>query len=131
MRLVTLLGSFGICTFQPDAALPGWLPEGAFYSVTRTTEELSVVSPTSAIPETVACERDWRCFRVQGPLDFSLTGVLASLAAPLAEAEISIFAVSTYNTDYLLVQEAQFARAKRALTEAGHQVTPEGDEKAA
>jgi hypothetical protein len=92
-----------------------------FFFLGRTDEELSLVCRTEDTPaETVAREDGWRGFRVRGVLDFTLTGILARLSAVLAEAKIGIFAVSTYNTDYILVKEADFDRAVRALTEAGY-----------
>ena len=92
-----------------------------FFFLGKTDEELSLVCRTEDTPaETLAREDGWRGFRVRGVLDFSLTGILARLSAVLAEAKIGIFAVSTYNTDYLLVKEADFDRAVRALTEAGY-----------
>jgi hypothetical protein len=92
-----------------------------FFFLGKTDEELSLVCRTEDTPaETLAREDGWRGFRVRGVLDFSLTGILARLSAVLAEAKIGIFAVSTYNTDYILVKEADFDRAVRALTEAGY-----------
>ncbi|MBR4896511.1 MAG: ACT domain-containing protein [Clostridia bacterium] len=92
-----------------------------FFFLGKTDEELSLVCRTEDTPaETLAREDGWRGFRVRGVLNFSLTGILARLTAILAEAEIGIFAVSTYNTDYILVKEKDFDRAVRALTEAGY-----------
>jgi hypothetical protein len=91
-------------------------------SVTRTDAELSVVCPEDAVPAPVRAERGWRCLRVRGPLGFGMTGVLASLAGPLASSGVSIFVVSTYDTDYLMVQERDLERAKDALARAGHAV---------
>ena len=92
-------------------------------SVTRTAAELSIVAPSAAVPPEVRAERDWRALRVAGPLDFALTGILASLAAPLADAGVSIFALSTYDTDYVLVRHPQLDVALAALRAAGHTVT--------
>jgi hypothetical protein len=86
----------------------------------RTPDELSLVCPEQDAPAEARVETGWRAFKVAGPLDFSLTGVLASLAAPLAAAGVSIFAVSTFDTDYLLVREASLAQARAALESAGH-----------
>lgn len=122
MELITLPKLFGICKLEPDATLPDWLSQNEFTSVTWTSEEISIVSDESIIPEWIECDRGWRCFKVKGPLDFSLTGVLESLALPLAKAGISIFAVSTYNTDYLMVKETRFKEAKRVLMQAEHHV---------
>jgi hypothetical protein len=92
--------------------------------VTRTAEEISIVCPVEHAPEDVFAEKPWRCFKVEGPLDFRLTGVLAALARALAEAGVSIFALATYDTDYLLIKEQDMSRAVLALTEEGHQILP-------
>ncbi len=122
MKLTALPETFAICRLDPGTALPAWLAECAFFSVTRTPEELSIVCVEAAVPKEIKGERGWRGFKVAGPLAFSLTGVLASLAGPLAEAGISLFVVSTYETDYLLVKEVRFEEAGRVLEAAGHQV---------
>jgi len=111
---------FGICRLAPNMPLPAWAIAGPFYSITRTTEELSVVCPELAIPDEIVSEKGWRCLKIHGPLDFSLIGILSSLTIPLTKAGISIFAISTYDTDYLLVQETELEKAKAALREAGH-----------
>jgi hypothetical protein len=123
LTLTLLDGKFAVCRLDADAPLPGWIAGGPLVSITRTAEELSVVCPEAAVPEGVCCERGWRCLRVAGMLDFSLVGVLAALAAPLAEAGVSVFAVSTFDTDYLLVKGQNLGRAAAALRQAGHSVT--------
>ncbi len=115
-RLSVLSASLAVCRLGPDEALPDWLPwRSGFVSVSRTAEELSVVCPAEVVPGGVMAVRDWRAIKVEGPLDFAKTGVLAGLAVPLAEAGISIFAVSTYDTDYLLVREGDLAAAVAVL----------------
>lgn len=117
LRLSLLDDRLAVCRLAPDAALPSWLAwRGDLVSVTRTGKELSVVCPQGAVPSDVAAERDWRAFEVEGPLDFALTGVLAGLATPLAEAGIGIFVLSTYDTDYLLVRAADLQRAQAVLS---------------
>ncbi|MBS1854339.1 MAG: ACT domain-containing protein [Acidobacteria bacterium] len=111
-----------ICRLPPSAAIPPWAAGGAFLSITRTADELSVVCAESAAPGDARCERGWRALKVEGPLDFALTGILASIAVPLADARVGIFAVSTFDTDYVLVKEDSLAEALRALTAAGHTV---------
>ena len=90
--------------------------------MTRTASELSIVCPDASVPAAVTAHRGWRAIAVDGTLDFALTGVLASLASPLASAGVSIFAVSTYDTDYVLVQQDALDRAVAALAAAGHRV---------
>jgi uncharacterized protein len=111
-----------ICRLPPAAPLPDWALGGAFISITKTDEETSVVCAEVSVPDTVPCQRGRRALKVQGPLDFSLTGILAGLAGALAQAGISIFAISTYDTDYLLVAEADLASAVAALRLEGYTV---------
>ncbi len=98
-----------------NARIPSWVETDKFFSVTKTDDELSIVCSEDIVPTNTKVEKDWRGFKVDGPLDFSLTGILASLANPLAEAKVSIFAVSTFDTDYLLVKSAQLEEAVKVL----------------
>ena len=94
-----------------------------FYFIGRTDEEISLVCPTDEAPQhTLACEDGWRAFRIQGVLDFSLVGVLSRISGILAGAGIGIFAVSTFNTDYILVKEGQFERALQLLAAQGYTI---------
>ncbi len=112
LRLSVLDDRLAVCRLAPEAALPDWLTwSGGLTAVCRTAEELSLVCRDDEVPEGVRAERGWRAFKVEGPLDFALTGILAGLAAPLAEAGISVFAISTFDTDYLLVRAADLERA--------------------
>lgn len=120
--LSVLSQRLAVCRLPPGEAVPEWLYEESFFSVTRTEEELSVVLPEVSVPAGWSAERGWRCLKVRGPLDFGLTGILASLSAPLAEAEIPIFAVSTYNTDYILVRASDLGQAVTVLSRCGHVV---------
>jgi len=125
MRLLTLSvlpDTFAICRLDARAPIPAWA-RGDFLSITRTRDELSIVCAQSNVPDGIQCERDWRAFQVVGQLDFALTGILASLSAPLADAGISIFALSTFDTDYILVKARDLEKAKRVLREAKHRVT--------
>jgi hypothetical protein len=116
-------GSYAICRLTPGDSLPPWVVQGAFFSVTRTPSELSVVQDVGAVPSGVVAEGPWSMLAVRGPLDLNITGVLAGLARPLATAGISIFAVSTYDTDYVLVRNHEIDRAVRVLRQAGHNVS--------
>ncbi len=124
LTLVPVEGDFAICRLHRDAPLPAWAFGGGFVSITRTDDELSVVCRQGAVPGGVRCERDWRCLRVAGTLDLSLVGVLASLVVPLADAGISVFAASTFDTDYLLVKEMDAIRAGEVLRCHGHVIAP-------
>ncbi len=121
-ELVVLQRRFAICRFQPTALLPGWVHGGAFWSVSRTPDELSIVCEQSLIPSGVHAEKDFSCLKVVGPLEFSTVGVLASLTSALADAGISLLAVSTFDTDYLLVRQTDLPDAIDALRESGHVV---------
>lgn len=111
-----------ICKLDRTAPIPSWAYSGELVAITRTPDELSIVCPQVNVPTGVQAEHDWRCIKVTGPLDFTLTGVLAALAGPLAQAHIPIFVISTYDTDYLLVKEDCLARALQALQQAGHHI---------
>lgn len=95
--------------------VPSWAINNLFYSITKTQDELSIICPEAYVPEDIKAERNWRAFKVEGPLGFTMVGVLASLAQPLADALIPIFAISTYQTDYILVEEHNLTRAMEVL----------------
>ncbi|HEX5735232.1 MAG TPA: ACT domain-containing protein [Blastocatellia bacterium] len=122
LTLSVLGDSYAICKLSPAERTPGWVERGEFWSVTRTREELSIVCVESGVPESVRSDKGWRCLKVHGPLDFSLTGVLVSLAQPMAQAGVGVFVISTYDTDYLLVKGENLDRALAALAESGHEV---------
>ena len=121
-RLQLLPDVYAVCRLDTNAPVPDWATRGPFFSITRTPDELSVVCPEVLVPYGVDSERGWKALAVEGPLDFSLTGILASLAAPLARNGISIFALSTYDTDYVLVKEGQIAEAVQVLCAEGYDV---------
>jgi hypothetical protein len=123
LDLELLPSSFAVCRLPAGSSTPEWAA-GELCSVTHTADELSVVCPQSLVPETVRREGGWRCLKVWGPLAFELTGVLASLASPLAAAAVPIFALSTFDTDYLLVPGDQLETALSALGAAGHRLHP-------
>jgi uncharacterized protein len=111
-----------VSRLPPDAVVPDWATRGAFHAITRTPAELSIVCEAAYVPGDVRSEKGWRCFSVAGPIPFELTGVLSSIAAPLAEARVGIFAISTFDTDTVLVSGARLADAVHALQSAGHRV---------
>jgi uncharacterized protein len=111
-----------ICRLEPDQADLDWdLGEGLL-SVTFNDEEVSVICEEAHAPADAEVSRGWRCFRVAGPLDLEMVGVLAALAAPLAAEGVSIFAISTFDTDHILVRGADLDRAVDALRAAGHEI---------
>ncbi len=122
LKLKFIPGRYAICRLGGGSAVPQWAASGGFFSITRTEDELSVVCEEGNVPDGVLCAGGYAALKVQGPLDFSLTGILSSLSAVLAEAKISIFALSTYDTDYILVRESDKAAAAKALISAGYEV---------
>jgi hypothetical protein len=122
LTLKALEAKYAVVKLARDLPIPEWATYGDFTSITRTSEELSVVCPQNNLPEATDAERDWRVIKIEGVLDFSLTGILATFASILAKAGISIFAVSTFNTDYILVKEAALERALRVLEEEGYRL---------
>jgi hypothetical protein len=123
LTLVLQDETLAVCRLTPRAELPTWALGDGFCSITRTHDELSIVCRDDGrIPPEVKCEREWRLFRVAGTQAFTLTGVLNSVLQPLAEAGISIFAVSTFDTDYVMVKAEALSQAIRALREEGHTI---------
>lgn len=123
MNLTMQKERLAIARLAPRAAFPEWaLRAPGFLSICRTAEELSIVCEDSSVPPDTQAERGRRALKVEGPLDFALTGILSALLEPLAAAKISVFAISTYDTDYVLVNEVNLAEAVSALRGAGHLV---------
>jgi uncharacterized protein len=122
MNLSTHPERYAICRLNHDAPYPEWA-KGKFVSLSRTQDELSVVCEQDNVPGDVKHEGDWRVLQVAGPMDLSIIGVLASLTKPLADAGINLFAISTFDTDYLLVKAENYEAAKGALERAGHEVS--------
>jgi len=116
---------YAVCRLPAGSALPASLtsgPEKGVISVTWAPDELSIICPSDRVPPEAVVETPWRCFRVVGPLDLALTGVLASLIGPLADARVNIVTFSTYCTDYLLVPTVRLSEAVDTLTAAGHRI---------
>lgn len=113
--LETLGPLLAICRLPGDADLPEWVFGNGFWSVTRSDQEISIVCPQDQVPPDVKAERQWKAFRVKGSLDFKLTGILNRLLEPLARSGISVFTLSTYQTDYLLVKEDRYSEAVSLL----------------
>lgn len=120
LKFSRLPGSFAICRLAANAAVPEWALRGPFFSVTLTADELSIVCPGAQVPCEVVHENGWACLKLHGPFPFSETGILASFVRPLSERAIPIFAVSTFDTDYVLVKQECLDKAVQALREAGH-----------
>jgi len=123
VELELLQGNFAIHRLSPSAEIPVEVFNSEFFNITKTVEELSFVCPSSLEINSEQCDNDWACIKVKGPLDFGLTGILAKLCGVLAEAQISIFAISTYDTDYILVKATKANEAVAALETAGYKFT--------
>ena len=122
LTLTVLPGRYAIAKLGANSEIPLWAREGPFVSVTRTAAELSIVCEEDKIPVGVSCVAGWRVLRCEGPLDWALTGIVASLAEPLANAGVAIFPIAAHDTDYLLIREPQLNDAIHALTRYGHAV---------
>lgn len=120
MRL--LKGNFAVCRLDNTETIPSWSKNGEFFSITKTSEELSIVCAEENIPNDIKCEKHWRVIKIEGPLDFSLIGILASISTTLAQKGISIFAISTYDTDYILVKSKDIDNTISALLSEGHEI---------
>jgi len=120
---MALPGNYSICKFQTDSILPDWIYQSDFYSITRTSDELSVVTGQNNIAsDDIPCSREWRILKVIGPLDFSLVGVIADISVILKDNDISIFTVSTYDTDYIMVKEKDLRKSIEALIENNYNI---------
>lgn len=122
LKLQLLGGEFAVCRLSPEEPVPAWAEAAAFASVTRTKDELSVVCDAALVPPDIRSVRGWRLLKFHGPFPFSATGVLSSVLAPLAHAGIGIIALSTFDTDYVLIKRTQTADACHVLRSAGHEV---------
>ena len=121
-ELSLLPGRFAISRLAPTAAVPEWATQGCFSSITRTGEELSIVSEHSLVPAELPSQSSYRVLKVHGPFALTEVGVLSALASPLAEAGLSLFAISTFDTDYLLVASETISAAITALEQRGHRI---------
>ena len=122
LRFSIIPGRFVVSRLAPAAAIPEWIQSGPFACVTRTGDELSVVSLAASVPGDVQSEKGWMCLKLLGPFPFQETGILASIVNPLAQAGIPIFALSTFDTDYVLLKEEDRERALATLLDAGHEL---------
>jgi uncharacterized protein len=126
MKFIVLKGKYSIYKFKNGSALPGWIYSSDFYSVTRTKDELSVVAIQSdLISEDIPCSNGWRIFKIEGPLDFSLVGIIADISAIFKVKKIPIFTISTFETDYILVKQKDLGAGMKALRDQGHQISTE------
>lgn len=122
LQMQLLSGKYAICRLDPTCQTPEWAQNGGFCSVTRAPEELSVVCAEENVPARIKCERGWRMLKLAGPIPFTVTGVVAAISEALAKNRIGIFVISTYDTDYILVQEHSLSDAIAALEDGGCQV---------
>jgi hypothetical protein len=120
--LTVLAETYAICRLDATEKTPAWALSGDFCSATRTGHELSIVCSEEAVPEGVEAVKGWKSFKVEGKLPFNLVGVLSSLSSTLAQAGISLFVVSTYDTDYLFIKATDVEKAVAALRDAGHNI---------
>lgn len=122
-RLLLLDDLLAVCQFPASAPFPDWAQAENLLALVRTPQEVTIVCAEHFVPPGVKAEAGWRAFQVEGPLEFNQIGVLASLAGPLAQAGVSVFAISTFSTDYLLVKQSQLDQALAALEKVGHSIS--------
>lgn len=120
-------GAFAIVRLAPESPIPAWATMGTFTSITRTADELSIVCPSENLPANVLSPHRWTCLKLEGPFPFSMTGVLLSFIEPLSRNGIPIFAISTYDTDYVLIQEEWAGAASAELQRAGHELVSDDE----
>jgi len=120
LKLSILEDLFTVHRFPADHEIPKQIHGSQFYSISKTENELSIVCSSSILLDSESSETGWSCIKVLGPLDFSLTGILADISAVLAKAEVSIFAISTFDTDCILVKSEKLPVSNEALQKAGY-----------
>ena len=113
---------YGVCRLNKTELIPDWVKNSNFFSITKTEDELSIVCCEDIVPTEIKCEKDWRVLKIEGPLDFSLIGILSSISTILAQKVISIFAISTFDTDYILVKDKDIDTAIEALVKEKYEV---------
>ncbi|MHC5109755.1 MAG: ACT domain-containing protein [Planctomycetota bacterium] len=120
--LSILPSTLAVCRLEPGDPIPAWTAGSEFTSITRTSDELSVVCSEESVPDGPRCERGWRALKLMGPFAFDETGILESVLKPLAARKIGVLAICTFDTDYVLVKGEQLVQAVTAIREAGHTV---------
>lgn len=113
---------YAVCRLDKSAPIPEWATREEFFSVARTPDELSIVCEHRAVPSDIDHEGGWRCFKIESPFEFDLTGMISSVAAPLADEQIDLFVVATQDSDYILVRQADLGRGISLLESCGYQV---------
>ena len=122
LTMKLLKEKYGVCRLNKNELIPEWAQNSDFFSITKTCDELSIVCSQDAIPNDIKCEKDWRILKIEGPLDFSLVGILASISTILAQKGISIFAISTYDTDYIFVKNKDIDNAIESLIKERYEI---------
>jgi len=125
LKLKVLSEKFCISRLNRLEPIPNWTLDANWYSITKTDEELSIVCEEKYVPEHILKETDWKCFKIEGPLDFALIGILSKLSTLLADSGISIFAISTYDTDYILVKSDKLAKSIKVFESNGISIIKE------
>ena len=123
LKFRRLRGSYAIVRLAADTPVPDWAIKGELTSITRTRDELSIICAADNLPPEVTSTHRWACLKLEGPFPFSMTGVLLSFIEPLSKNAIPIFAISTYDTDYVLIQEDYAGAALKELQRAGHELS--------
>lgn len=126
LKFRVISGGFAVCKLAAADPVPQWAMKGIFVSVTRTADELSIVCPVENVPQQYKPEIIWTCLKIEGPFAFTQVGILEAFIQPLAEDDISIFAIATFDTDYVLIQKSFADKAVQALQNAGHELIPGG-----
>ena len=123
LQLSLLKDKYGICTLPNTAPIPDWALTQSLASITRTEKELTIVCRLEILPSQYQSGLKWRCFKIDGSFDLNQIGVISSISSPLADAGISIYVISTYDTDYFLIQEQNLEKTISTLSDIGHNIT--------
>ena len=123
LKLILLNGEYAIYRFNSEAEIPESVGNKGFYSITKTHDEISVVClQDNCVTQNKQVNTNWRILKIQGPLDFSMIGIIAEISGILKDNNISIFTISTYDTDYILIKDMDVTKAIEALKTGGHKI---------
>jgi hypothetical protein len=117
-----LKDDYKVCRMNAFEGIPEWILDTPLSSITRTAEELSIVCPISVAPDQLKYEQDWKCLKIHGPFGFDEVGIISNLTKVLADADISVFVLSTFETDYILVKRLNIEKAAKILSDKGHEL---------
>lgn len=122
LTFITLPGAYAICRLEASANIPAWIAQSAFYNISKSADELSIICEQRYVPDDIRANRDWKLLRLEGVLDLALPGITARFSTPLAQSGVNLCVIATYDTDYIMIKSEKLLRAQTVLRQAGFAV---------